>query len=337
MRILDYLKDKSLLCILHLLCMGLLMGFLRLTAYPLDYCAIILLCWCLILFLWLSVQFFSRKKYFRKLISITDNLDKRYLLGELMPVSFSLEDRLYKEIIRKSNKSVIERIHKIEDEKREYREYIESWVHEIKAPITAIDLNCANNRDERGRYIAAENRRVENYVDMALYYARLDEVYKDYMIAETDLSKAANDVLMKNKDYLIMSRIQAEVDCPDKVFTDKKWIEFILNQLVQNSAKYRKGDAHIWIITEKGRQGVLLKVRDNGIGIKGEELSRIFEKGFTGTNGREIKRSTGMGLYLCKRLCVKLGISIDASSVEGEGTEVVLEFPLSTYLADYRS
>lgn len=254
-----------------------------------------------------------------------------------MPVSFSLEDGLYREIIRKSNKSVIERIHKIEDEKREYREYIESWVHEIKAPITAIELNCTNNRDERGRYIAAENRKVENYVDMALYYARLDQVYKDYIILETDLSKAANDVFMKNKDYLIMSRIQAEVDCPDKVFTDKKWIEFILNQLVQNSAKYSKGDAHIRISTEKGRQGVLLKVRDNGIGIKKEELPRIFEKGFTGTNGREVKRSTGMGLYLCKRLCEKLGISISASSLEGEWTEVVLEFPISTYLADYRN
>lgn len=254
-----------------------------------------------------------------------------------MPVSFSLEDRLYREIIRKSNKSVIERIRKIEDEKREYREYIESWVHEIKAPITAIELNCTNNRDERGRYIAAENRKVENYVDMALYYARLDEVYKDYIILETDLSKAANDVFMKNKDYLIMSRIQAEVDCPDKVFTDKKWIEFILNQLVQNSAKYSKGNAHIRISTEKGRQGVLLKVRDNGIGIKKEELPRIFEKGFTGTNGREVKCSTGMGLYLCERLCEKLGISISASSLEGEWTEVVLEFPISTYLADYRS
>lgn len=337
MRFLDYLKDKLLLCILHGVCMGLLTIFLRLTSYPLDYCAIILLCWCLILFLWLFARYFSRKTYFNKLISITDNLDKRYLLGELMPVSFSLEDRLYREIIRKSNKSVIERIRKIEDEKREYREYIESWVHEIKAPITAIELNCTNNRDERGRYIATENRKVENYVDMALYYARLDEVYKDYIILETDLSKAANDVFMKNKDYLIMSRIQAEVDCPDKVFTDKKWIEFILNQLVQNSAKYSKGNAHIRISTEKGRQGVLLKVRDNGIGIKKEELPRIFEKGFTGTNGREVKRSTGMGLYLCERLCEKLGISISASSLEGEWTEVVLEFPISTYLADYRS
>lgn len=337
MRFLDYLKDKLLLCILHGACMGFLTIFLRLTSYPLDYCAIILLCWCLILFLWLSARYLSRKNYFHKLISITDNLDKRYLLGELMPKSFHLEDRLYREIIRKSNKSVIERIHSIEDEKKKYREYIESWVHEIKAPITAIELNCENNRDERGRFIAAENRRVENYVDMALYYARLDEVYKDYMIVEKDLSQVAADVLMKHKDYLIMSSILAEVDCPDKVFTDKKWIEFILNQLVQNSAKYRKGDGRIWIATQRKEKGVFLKVRDNGIGIKAEELPRIFEKGFTGTNGREIKRSTGMGLYLCKRLCGKLGISICASSVEGEGTEVVLEFPLSTYLADYRS
>ena len=133
-------------------------------------------------------------------------------------------------------------------------------------------------------------------MDMALYYARSDQVYKDYMISETDLGETAAEVLMKNKHYLIQCQITAEVDCRDKVFTDKKWIEFILNQLVLNSAKYRKDEAHIWIDTKRRESGVFLTVRDNGVGIREEELPRIFEKGFTGTNGREEKRSTGMGL-----------------------------------------
>lgn len=338
MKLAEYLKDKSLLLLLHMACMSLLIAYLRLTGYPWDYCAVILSCWAVVLGVWLTVQFFSRRRYFREMERILENLDQRYLLGELMPWSFRLEDRLFRTLIRKSNKSVIERIRRIEQEHKEYREYIESWVHEIKAPITAIALNCENHRDERGRYLLVENRKVEDYVDMALYYARSDAVYKDYMIAETNLQETAEKVLMQNKYYLIQRCIQAEVDCPDVVFTDAKWIGFILNQLVLNSAKYsRKEGAHIWIATETQKNSVLLKVKDNGAGIPAEELPRVFEKGFTGTNGRGTKRSTGMGLYLCHKLCRKLGIGIRAVSEEGMGTEIILEFPISSYLADYRN
>lgn len=337
MKATEYLKDKSLLLLLHIVCMSLLAGYLRMTGYPRDYCAVIMSCWAVVLGIFMTAQFLSRRRYFQEMEHILEHLDQRYLLGELMPWSFCLEDRLYRTLIRKSNKSVIERIRRIEQEQKEYREYIESWVHEIKAPITAIALNCENHRDERSRYLLVENKKVEDYVDMALYYARSDAVYKDYMIAETNLQETAEKVLMQNKYGLIQRRIQAEVDCHDAVFTDGKWIGFILNQLVLNSAKYsRKEGAHIWIATEAQKSGVLLKVKDNGAGIPKEELSRIFEKGFTGTNGRGTERSTGMGLYLCHKLCRKLGIGIRAVSEEGTGTEIILEFPVSSYLANYR-
>ncbi len=333
----EYIRDKLLLCFLHLGCMFFLTVFLRLTGYNRDCCIIILICWILILAVWLLVQFLLHRNYFSDMEQIIENMDQRYLLGELMPQSFRLEDRMYRALIRKSNKSVIERIRRLEKEQQDYREYIESWVHEIKAPITGIALNCENHKDERSRVIAAENQRVENYVDMALYYARMDAVYKDYIIEETNLQETAEEVLMRNKYSLIQSKMRAEVDCPHMVFTDRKWIGFILNQLVLNCAKYkRETDACIRISTEKLRESVLLKITDNGIGIKAEELPRIFEKGFTGTNGRQTARSTGMGLYLCHKLCKKLGIEIRAVSAEGEGTEMVLEFPLSLYLSGYR-
>lgn len=141
-------------------------------------------------------------------------------------------------------------------------------------------------------------------------------------------------MLKKNKLCLIQSRVQAEIDCGDSAYTDRKWITFILNQLVLNSMKYRREEgARIWISTAKYGHGVRLTVRDNGIGIREEELDRIFEKGFTGSNGRKRERSTGMGLYLCERLCQKLGIVIDVKSREQEGTEMILEFPVSSYLA----
>jgi len=330
----EYIKDKLLLLLLHIGCMSALTAFLRLTGYPPDYCKVILLCWCFILAAWLLEQFFVRRDYFREIEKVMENLERRYLLGELMPSSFRLEDRLYHAIIKKSNKSVIERIRQLEEAQKEYREYIESWVHEIKTPITGIALNCENHRDERSRYIAAENGKIENYVDMALYYARSDDVYKDYMIAEANLQEIAEDLLIRNKHYLIQCGMRAEVECPHVVFTDKKWIGFILNQLLQNSVKYRRReDAYVRIVSERKAQGVILKVQDNGIGIKAEEMNRIFEKGFTGTNGRGTQRSTGMGLYLCYKLAKKLGINIRGESTEGEGTEMILEFPVSSYLS----
>ncbi len=300
--------------------------------------------------LWLGYEYYSRRRYFHELWETLNKMDQRYLLGELMPVSHRLEDGLYREMIRISNKAVIERIRQIEDEQKEYREYIESWVHEVKAPITSIDLMCENfksdpleNQGDVVRRIRLENQKIENYVDMALYYARSEDVYKDYVIRRTNLGEIAVVVLKRNKGYLIQSQIQAEVDCKDKAYTDEKWIAFILNQLVLNAAKYcRKKGGKIWIYTSqkhksdaltKHSHGVRLVVKDNGIGIKEEELGRIFEKGFTGSNGRKTERSTGMGLYLCKKLCLKLGIEIYARSKAGEGTEVILEFPISSYLS----
>lgn len=334
MNFIDFLKDKLLLFLLHLTCMLLLFLFLYTTDYSMDCVLIILTFWLLILFIWTLTEYFRRKQYFHQIEFVMEQIDQRFLLGELMPDSYRLEDRLYRKLIRRSNKSVIERIHQIEDQQKDYREYIESWVHEIKAPITAISLTCENHKDGITRRISLENQKIENYVDMALYYARSDEVYKDYVIHDTDLQTTAEEIVVKNKYYLIQNGIQLEIHCPHRVYTDKKWIAFILNQLILNSTKYRReADAWIRIFTRESAHGIILTVQDNGIGIRENELSRIFEKGFTGTNGRICSRSTGMGLYLCQKLCLKLGIRIDARSREQEGTEIFLEFPVSTYLS----
>ena len=309
MKFSEYIKDKILICLLHLLCMILLMGFFYITGYNRNAAALILIFWWIILGIWIVTGYYRRKKYFDRAEHILENVDQRYLLGELLPASPYLEDRIYRELIRRSNKSVIERIRMLEDEQNDYRDYIESWVHEIKAPITSIQLVCENHKDEVTRQIGLENQRIENDVDMVLYYARMEKVYKDYMIEETDLGKAASEILMKNKYYLISNGVRGEVECPDFAYTDKKWILFIMNH------------------------GVRLIVEDNGTGIREEEMSRIFEKGFTGSNGRNGKKSTGMGLYLCRRLCEKLGIAIEAESVRGEGTKMILTFPVSSYLS----
>lgn len=328
-----YFKDQILLILLHVVCLLLLCGFLYVTGYTGSHCVLIAAVWVLILTVWLLAHYISRAKYFNQIEAMMEQVDQRYLLGELMPSSHRLEDQIFREMIRSSNKSMIERLCAIEDERQEYREYIESWVHEIKAPITGIALMCENHKDDITRQIWLENHKIENYVDMALYYARSDEVYKDYMIRDIDLDQVVTEALLNNKQLLVQQGVRVEKNCHDHVFTDGKWIGFILNQLFLNSVKYRQEEAPcILIFTESSENQIRLIVKDNGIGIKAEELARIFEKGFTGSNGRSIKKSTGMGLYLCKKLCKKLGIKIQAESKENEGTSMCLTFPVSSYL-----
>lgn len=301
-------------------------GFFRLTGYSETNTILFLTVWLLLLTAWLSVTFIQRQKFFQEAMQILEKVDQRYLLGELLPDSFRLEDRLYGEMIRRSNKACIERIRQIEEEQKDYKEYIESWVHEIKAPITGIALLCSNRRkaaaaehmalseqvSPKADYltISLENQKIENYVDMVLYYARSEEVYKDYLIRETSLEDVVYEVLDKNHLLLIQNQVQADVTCRDTVYTDGKWIAFILNQMMLNSVKYRSEKPLLQIYSRREENCVLLLFEDNGVGIRPEELSRIFEKGFTGSNGRDTRRSTGMGLYLCRKLCDRLGIGL---------------------------
>lgn len=193
-----------------------------------------------------------------------------------------------------------------------------------------------NNKNEVTKSIDEELDKVENYIEQALYYARSNTVEKDYYVKKVNLKDIVNESIKKNKNVLIHEKISVNVhDLDLKVNTDNKWIIFILNQIIQNSIKYKKQDRNleIEIYAKQGKENAILYIKDNGIGIKKGEITRVFEKGFTGTNGRLIgKKSTGIGLYLCKNLCNKLGIAIELNSVENEETQIRLVFPKSSYI-----
>lgn len=339
----DYCRDHILSMILLGCCTALTCAFLHLTGYSDSNIRLLLIFWGIIVVTVFLVQYRRRKRYFDRIESLLGQIDERYLLGELMPQSFRLEDRLYRDMIRRSNKAVIERIRRHEAEQKEYREYMESWVHEIKSPITGISLLCENGRKgkEAGadtfRQIMIENARIENYVDTVLYYARSENVYKDYLIRECSLQEAVCEVMEKNKLLLIQNGISAGMDCDLTVYTDRKWLVFILNQLVLNCIKYRCAQSpHIRFYGQEEEKQIRLTVEDNGIGIPDHEIGRIFEKGFTGTNGRNRGRSTGMGLYLCRKLCRQLGIKLQAESQYHHGTRMILVFPKESYISDIR-
>lgn len=192
-----------------------------------------------------------------------------------------------------------------------------------------------NNKNTATKSIEEELDKIENYIEQALFYARSSTVEKDYYIKKIYLEDIVNEVLKKNKTSLIQEKIILNIhDLDIEVNTDSKWIVFILNQLIQNSCKYKKQEENctIEIYAKQGRENVILYIKDNGIGIKKEEITRVFEKGFTGTNGRlSNKKSTGIGLYLCKKLCNKLGIGIELNSVQGEETKIRLVFPKGSY------
>ncbi len=269
MNITSFLRDKLMLYLLHLVCMMALGVFLLATGYPKDACLLIWICWILVLLVWTIYEYRKRKRYFSKMEAVLAQIDQHFLLGELMPFSERLEDRLYREMIRRSNGAVIERVHAAEKAKEDYREYIESWVHEIKAPITSVALMCENHKSEVTRSISRENGKIENLVDRTLYYARSDEVYKDYLIQETDLQAVAAEVVGRGKSYFIQNAVQVEINCTDTVYTDRKWIAFILNQILQNSLKYRREtDAWIRIYTEREAHCVRLWSRTTASGLR---------------------------------------------------------------------
>ena len=192
-----------------------------------------------------------------------------------------------------------------------------------------------NNKNQATKSINEELDKIENYVEQALYYAKSNTIEKDYYIKKCMLKEMVNESIKRNKNTLIQEKIRIDLhDLENQVNTDSKWINFILNQIIQNSIKYMKKETEkeIEIYSKKGIDKVILYIADNGIGIKEEEIKKVFDKGFTGTNGRmSNKKSTGIGLYLCKKLCDKLGINIAFESKENEGTTVKIIFPQNSY------
>ena len=281
------------------------------------------------------IEYFKRKKFYDNLLKMLEELDEKYLITEIIKTPNFLEGQIFKNSLEQIDKSMLENVNKYKYMTEDYKEYIELWIHEIKIPISASKMVIENNKNAITKSIDEELDKVENYIEQALFYARSNTVEKDYYIRKVFLKEIVTESIKKNKSSLIQEKISIDIhDLEIEVNTDNKWIVFILNQFIQNSIKYRKKENSVMeIYANQGKENVILYIKDNGIGIKQGEITRVFEKGFTGTNGRlSNKKSTGIGLYLCKKLCNKLGIGIELNSVQNEGTEVKLVFPKDSYI-----
>ena len=282
----------------------------------------------------LLVEYYKKRNFYKMLEERLNALEEKYLISEVMSSPNFIEGKILQDCLQELGKSMIESVDKYKYLQNDYKEYIELWIHEIKIPIATGKMIIENNKSKITKSIDQELNKIDDYVEQALFYARSNNVEKDYYIKKTSLEEVVNDTLIKNKAILLENKVNINIhDLQYTVNTDNKWLVFILSQIIQNSIKYSKeGEKNIEIFGNENKESVTLHVKDNGIGIKNSELTKVFDKGFTGTNGRITgKKSTGIGLYLSKKLCNRLGLSINISSRENVGTEIIITFPKGTF------
>ena len=326
-----YLRDQCLPIVIWALTAGfivMMLGTLGVNSSAQGFLVIVLAVAGIACLLY---GYFRRAGFYKELLARLESLDQKYLITEMIERPDFLEGKLLYDVMIQVNKSMNDRLASYRRASNDYREYIETWVHEVKTPIASSRPMIENNKNEVTRSLETEISRIEGYVEQALFYTRSNSVEKDYIIKKVNLKEMISSCVKKNARALIESRISVQMqDLEEDVFTDAKWIDFIVGQILSNSIKYRRDqDPQIKIFAEKKENSNRLSICDNGIGIPPQDIRRVFEKGFTGENGRRFTRSTGMGLYLCKKLCEKLGLSISLTSQVGQGTLIEILFPKS--------
>lgn len=329
-----FLKDKIIYIILLILTIISIEIFLIPYDVQLYIKIYVPVAICLAFFIGFFIEYYSKEQYYNTIKTRMEDLQEKYLITELLPKTNYVETKMMEDIIKDMGKSMLENVNMYKYLQEDYKDFIELWIHEIKIPIATSKMIIENNKNEVTENINEEIDKIENYTEQALFYARSNTVEKDYIIRKIELKDIVNASILKNKTQLIQNKISINTKELDKiVYTDSKWCIFIISQLLQNAIKYSQSEnKQIEIYSKEQKENTVLYIKDNGIGINKKELSRVFEKGFTGENGRITgKKSTGIGLYLCKKLCKKLCIGIEIKSEKELGTEVQLLFPRGSF------
>lgn len=278
-------------------------------------------------FLILITDYLARRDFYNKLLEAAEGLEEISYLSEFLREPHFLEGQLLYRILRSDEKYMNDKIAAHQRELQEYRDYVENWAHEIKTPVAVSRLIMENNRDEVTKSLGEEMDKLEGFVEQMLYYSKGGSLQDDYILRPVSLKTLVMSALKSSSKHMISGRVIPRFDnLEHMVLTDTKWMHFILNQIISNGVKYRAKDRKPELIFSAVREGksVILSIRDNGIGIPPEDVGRVCRRGFTGENGRQYGRSTGMGLYLCDVLSRKMGMELEITSEEGEETVVSL-------------
>ena len=315
----QYLKEKRAAVISFLVCAGIYFIVFALYHFPLEavlyptvFCALFLL----------GTVVYKYQKFRKKHAELMMLQQLPDDLAESLGKYDRQEDQDYAEIVR----LVMERA---SDEKLKYQtkmadsiDYYTTWVHQIKTPIAAMRLRLQAEDSQTARALSEDLFRIEQYVEMVLTYQRLGSETTDYLFRECELDGVIKGCLRKFASQFIGKSLSLKFEgTEEKIVTDEKWLSFVIEQILSNALKYTDQGG----ITIEVSEGQILSIRDTGFGITPEDLPRIFEKGYTGYRGREDKHASGIGLFLCKKICDNLGVKIWAESVPGEGTTLFLD------------
>ena len=281
------------------------------VAYPVFLCTL-----CGLAFLicdFLKVK--RRHRALRKMQGMTAEL----ILA--LPEASGIETRDYQTLIRRLLEENAALCQAFSARYQDMTEYYTVWVHQIKTPITSMKLSLETEDTPLSGKLSSDLRRIEQYVEMVLVFLRLDSDSSDYVFREYDLDEILKQSIAGLAADFIARRLTLDYQPVNlTVVTDEKWLSFVIGQILSNALKYtRKGSVKIFL-----QEPAVLCIEDTGIGIAPEDLPRVFEKGYTGYNGRRDMRASGIGLYLCKRICDKLGIGIQVESRLDQGTKVCL-------------
>ena len=327
----SYLKDRSYSVLFFTLLSLCVFGFLLFLDIPPAIAVMTILIFLIAYLFTLFLDYLRRKDFYEQIKETMEDMEDKTFLTEVVKEPGFYEGRLMYQLIAEEEKYFNNKISDQELELLEYKEYVEMWAHEVKTPIAVYRLMRDNSREGLIQDLEEQMNAIEGYVEQMLFYAKAGSLERDYSIRPIELKKLVANALRKCAKLMVEEKVRPELsNLQFTVMVDTKWMEFVLGQVMTNAVKYRAKDRKAVIrfsACEKNKK-VVLTIEDNGVGIPEKDVNKVFQKGFTGENGRKYGRSTGMGLYICKSLCDKMGIELFLTSKEGENTVIKMVIPM---------
>lgn len=281
-------------------------------------------------------EYHQRNSYYRELFQQLDQLQEQGLLVRSIIANPKFyEGQLVNEELQQVYQSFLTQLRSSQKQAEDFKDFIELWIHEVKIPLATLQLSLYNQH-----HLPVEMKQslqqLEDYLDQVLYFTRAEHAQKDYLIRQVPLQQVIRQVAMRNQARLLKEKIQLQAPTTQAVVTtDQKWLAYILNQILDNAIKYvhTATNPTIELKVVENDTEIQLKISDNGCGISASDLPRVFDKSFTGENGRLYPKATGLGLYLVKKLTTQLGHGLKIDSTLQQGTTVTLVFAKPSFYA----
>ncbi|MDQ0300238.1 signal transduction histidine kinase [Salibacterium salarium] len=321
-----FLREHVLLMVMQLVQFALMLSVFWMDGYqnirPVLYSVFL---GFFILGAYLCYHYISRRQYYDRLSSPLETLDDSFQKAEQTPMSESLN-----QLLKEQYRHYHQKLKTAEQQQQEYQMFMEQWVHQMKTPLSVIELIAHDLDEPESSDIYAETDRMKTGLNTVLYMARLRTLEQDFHIKPVQVTDIVHEVNRENKRYFIRNKVYPKLQEYEEdimVETDEKWLFFIISQFIHNAVKYSAGKAdYIYLSLYIRDEKAVLEVKDYGVGISKTDVRRVFDPFFTGENGRMFRESTGMGLYITNEVAQYLGHIIELDSEEGSGTAVRIIF-----------